>query len=207
MAKTTLDVQNYSIKLPYNITMVMLGIDEVGRGCWAGPLVVGAVALDQPVEGLKDSKKLSQKHREELSAIILSQAMATSLGWVTAQEIDALGLTRSTGLAAERALAQIKINFDEIIIDGNTNFLPKDPRARAIVKADDSVAAVSAASIIAKVARDAYMVQAALLYPNYGFEKHVGYGTARHIAALKEHGICQLHRLSYKPIRNIIMPD
>jgi len=183
--------------------MVTLGIDEVGRGCWAGPLVVGAVVLAQPIEGLKDSKKLSKKRREELSVIVLDRAAATGLGWVTAEEIDSLGLTRSTGLAAERALAQINIDFDEIIIDGNTNFLPKDPRVKTIIKADDSVAAVSAASIIAKVARDAYMVQAALLYPDYGFEEHVGYGTARHIVALQEHGTCQLHRRSYKPIQSL----
>ena len=183
--------------------MVTLGIDEVGRGCWAGPLVVGAVVLAQPIEGLKDSKKLSKKRREELSAIVLDRAAATGLGWVTAEEIDSSGLTRSTGLAAERALAQINIDFDEIIIDGNTNFLPKDPRVKTIIKADDSVAAVSAASIIAKVARDAYMVQAALLYPDYGFEEHVGYGTARHIVALQKHGTCQLHRRSYKPIQSL----
>ena len=186
---------------------MVIGIDEVGRGCWAGPLVVGAVVLSQPIEGLKDSKKLTKKRREELSAIVLDRAAATGLGWVTAEEIDSLGLTRSTGLAAERALAQIKIDFDEIIIDGNTNFLPRDPRSKAIIKADDSVAAVSAASIIAKVARDAYMIQAALLYPEYGFEEHVGYGTARHVAAIKEHGICQLHRRSYKPIHNLTKPD
>ena len=89
--------------LLYNIVMVTLGIDEVGRGCWAGPLVVGAVVLAQPIEGLKDSKKLSKKRREELSVIVLDRAAATGLGWVTAEEIDSLGLTRSTGLAAERA--------------------------------------------------------------------------------------------------------
>jgi ribonuclease HII len=187
--------------------MVIVGIDEVGRGCWAGPLVVGAVILNQPIDGLRDSKKLTKKRRENLSKIVLDRAAATGLGWVTAEEIDSLGLTRSTGLATERALAQIKINFDEIIIDGNTNFLPEDPRARTIINADNCVAAVSAASIIAKVARDAYMTQAALLYPDYGFDVHVGYGTTRHIASLRKHGICQLHRRSYKPIRNLTKPD
>ena len=183
---------------------MVMGIDEVGRGCWAGPLVVGAVALAHPIDGLKDSKKLTKKRREELSALVLNQAAATGLGWVTAEEIDSLGLTRSTGLAVERALAQIKIDFDEIIIDGNTNFLPKDPRAKAVIKADNSVAAVSAASIIAKVARDACMVQAALSYPGYGFESHVGYGTVQHIDALKRMGVCKLHRRSYKPIQQIL---
>lgn len=178
-----------------------LGVDEVGRGCWAGPLVVGAVILNSPIAGLKDSKELSPKQRLLLDSIIKSKAKAIGLGWVTAAEIDQYGLTGSIRLAIKRSLEKIRINYEEIIIDGNINFLPDDPRAKAIIKADTTIAAVSAASIIAKVARDAYMIQAAATYPGYGFETHVGYGTAKHADALNQYGVCVLHRRSFKPIR------
>ncbi|MGH7142440.1 MAG: ribonuclease HII [Candidatus Saccharimonadales bacterium] len=184
--------------------MVTLGVDEVGRGCWAGPLVAGAVALKAPIPGLRDSKKLSKKLRQEIAVVIQSQALSVSLGWVEPAEIDSLGLTKSVRLAMERAVAQIQIKFDEIIVDGNFNFLANDPRSKAIIKADETVPSVSAASIIAKVARDAFMLQAALRYPEYGFEKHVGYGTAFHLAALKRYSTCALHRRSYRPIKAII---
>jgi ribonuclease HII len=184
--------------------MVIVGVDEVGRGCWAGPLVVGAVVLRSSINGLKDSKKLSPARREQLSQIINDQALAIGLGWVDAAEIDRLGLTLSTRLASIRALQQINIKFDEIIIDGNVNFLSDNPRAKAVVKADNKIPAVSAASIVAKVARDKFMSTAALSFPGYGFETHVGYGTAHHIAALKRYGICVLHRRSYKPIQLLL---
>lgn len=184
--------------------MITVGIDEVGRGCWAGPLVAGAVILDKPINGLKDSKKLSKKQREQLSSEIKAQAKVIGLGWVTPTEIDEIGLTKAVGLAMERALGQIKIDYDEIIIDGNINFFPENSKARAVIKADDSISAVSAASIVAKVARDDYMAKIADKYPNYGFESHVGYGTAMHIERLKLHGVSNLHRLSYKPIASLI---
>ena len=184
--------------------MITVGVDEVGRGCWAGPLVVGAVVLGSPIKGLKDSKKLSPKRRSQLAAIINKQALAVGLGWVEVAEVDRLGLTQSTRLAITRALEQIKLKFDEIIIDGNVNFLFDDPRAKAVIKADDKIAEVSAASIVAKFARDSFMNTAALSHPNYGFEKHVGYGTAQHIAALDQYGVCDLHRLSYKPIQSLL---
>jgi ribonuclease HII len=184
--------------------MVCVGIDEVGRGCWAGPLVAGAVILSSPIAGLKDSKKLTKAQREKLAAEIQVQALAIGLGWVNPDEIDALGLTESVRLAMTRAVQEITDTFDEIIIDGNINYFPGDPRARALIKADDSVPAVSAASIIAKVARDAFMTHAALDFPGYGFEAHAGYGTASHLAALQTHGICKLHRISYKPVRAVM---
>jgi len=186
--------------------MITVGIDEVGRGCWAGPLVAGAVVLGEPIVGLKDSKKLSKLQREKLAKIIHEKAAAVGLGWVTAKEVDALGLTESVRLAMARALDQIKVDFDEIIIDGDFNFFPDDVRASAVIKADDSVPAVSAASIAAKVARDNYMAEVAhKQFPHYEFDRHVGYGTALHLAKLTEFGICELHRLSYKPIQKIIV--
>lgn len=182
----------------------LVGIDEVGRGCWAGPLVAGAVMLASPIEGLKDSKKLSKKQRDYLAEIILQQATGYGLGWVTPLEVDQLGLTAAVRLAMQRAVAEIKEPYAEIIIDGNYNFLHDMPNISTLVKADDLIPAVSAASIIAKVARDNYMAEQAKLYPEYGFESHVGYGTARHIAALKEYGVTPLHRRSYKPVLQFI---
>lgn len=185
--------------------MVSVGVDEVGRGSWAGPLVAGAVILEKPIEGLNDSKLLSKNKRESLVSVIQNRALAYGLGWVTPAEIDRLGLTNSVGLAMARALGLIHVSFDEIIIDGNFNFLAKDPRSRTLIKADQLVAAVSAASVIAKVARDQFMERAALLYPKYGFESHVGYGTTLHLEALKKFGVCELHRRSYRPIKAFIL--
>lgn len=183
----------------------MVGIDEVGRGCWAGPLVAGAVMLDDDlIPGLADSKKLTKKRREILDAQIRLRAVAFGLGWVTPQEVDTIGLTEAVRLAMVRAIAQITKPYDQIIIDGNYNYLSAHPGSSCVVKADDSVSAVSAASIIAKVARDEYMARASLLYPGYQFENHVGYGTAAHTTALNTLGICDLHRLSYAPIRAFI---
>jgi ribonuclease HII len=184
--------------------MIRVGIDEVGRGCWAGPLVVGAVILTEPIAGLKDSKLLTKARRLSLSKEISKDALAIGLGWVEASEIDKFGLTRATTLAITRALEQIKIAYDEIIIDGSINYLKSDPRAKAVIKADNIFPEVSAASIIAKVARDDYMAQQALLFPQYGFSDHVGYGTQKHLNSLKQFGIINLHRKSFKPIRLIM---
>ena len=192
--------------------MATVGIDEVGRGCWAGPLVAAAVLLTQPIDGLRDSKKLSKKQRKNLSAQILSQAAAYGIGWVTPTEIDQLGLTKSVQMAMLRAmkkLHEMSTDYDEIIIDGNLNFFEhvkglSSHNVRAVVRADDTVPAVSAASIIAKVARDDYMAEMSAAYPGYGFEKHVGYGTAAHLAALKQHGVTDLHRRSFKPIQHLL---
>lgn len=188
--------------------MILVGIDEVGRGCWAGPLVAGAVILRQPIKGLRDSKKLSRTRRESLAVQIEFEAVAIGLGWVDPATIDAIGLTAAVGLAMERAVAQISVAYDEIIIDGSYNFLANRhsdfaPKISTLIKADDLIPAVSAASIMAKVARDGYMSKVALQYPGYGFERHVGYGTALHIAQLKLQGVTPEHRLSYKPIINI----
>ncbi|HET6925158.1 MAG TPA: ribonuclease HII [Candidatus Saccharimonadales bacterium] len=184
--------------------MSIVGIDEVGRGCWAGPLVAGAVILDKPIRGLNDSKKLSKRQREKLAAEIQIEAGAIGLGWVSAEELDKVGITTAVKLAMERALKQITTPYDEVIIDGNINYLPAEPRAKAVIKADATVPAVSAASIVAKVARDAYMAQLDDTYAVYGFEKHVGYGTAAHVAALQQFGVSDIHRRSFKPIKALL---
>jgi ribonuclease HII len=184
--------------------MITVGVDEVGRGCWAGPLVAGAVILTKSIEGLKDSKKLSRKRREILAGMIQESALSIGLGWVWPKEIDELGLTEAVRLAMRRALNETNGEYDEIIIDGNYNFFPDNSRYKAIIKADDLIPAVSAASIIAKVARDDYMAKIAADFPQYAFEKHVGYGTALHVEMLKKYGICHLHRQSYKPIMALL---
>lgn len=183
--------------------MITVGIDEVGRGCWAGPLVAGAVILGKPIVGVKDSKLLSKKLREKLDKDIRNNALAYGLGWVDNEELDQVGLTQAVKLAMSRALKQIKIKYDEVIIDGSINFLDANPLTRAVIKADLTIPSVSAASIVAKVARDNFMAEASKDYPNYGFEKHVGYGTALHMQCLKDQGVSRLHRLSFKPIRTL----
>lgn len=186
-----------------------VGLDEVGRGCWAGPLVAAAIVLDDPIEGLRDSKKLTKKRREALVTQITSQAEAYGVGWVIPSEIDKLGLTKSVQLAMLRAmkcLHETTRDYDHIIIDGNYNFFANvkglsSRNIAALVRADDTVPAVSAASIVAKVARDNHMAELAQIYPGYGFERHVGYGTAAHLAALKTYGVTDMHRKSFAPIR------
>lgn len=157
--------------------------------------------LGVPIKGLKDSKKLSKKQREKLDAEIRVSAQAFGLGWVAAEEIDQLGLTEAVRLAMRRALEQIATAYDQVIIDGNYNFFPDNSKSSAVVGADNSVPAVSAASIIAKVARDKYMAEAALKFPGYGFENHVGYGTSAHQLALQTNGLTELHRRCFKPIQ------
>lgn len=186
-----------------------MGIDEVGRGPWAGPLVVGAVVLadDASIEGLTDSKKLTAKKRLALDAQIKSTATGWGLGWVSAEEIDEVGLSHALRLATIRAVQAISAPYHQIIIDGTINFLSDTTKGQyvtTLAKADLLIPSVSAASIIAKVARDEYMEQQDLLYPGYGFASHVGYGTARHSAALNELGVTPLHRKSFAPIAKLI---
>ncbi len=188
----------------YNAFMIVVGVDEVGRGCWAGPLVAGAVVFDHPMRGLRDSKEIIKAERERLAERIHRRAKACGLGWVEPAEIDELGMTDATSLAMRRAVEQLASGYDEIIIDGNINYLKDNPCARAVVRADASVPVVSAASIIAKVARDAYMVEISADYPDYGFEQHVGYGTRLHQERLKLHGVSALHRRSFKSIRALL---
>lgn len=186
------------------MTHVVVGMDEVGRGCWAGPTVVGGVILREPIEGLKDSKKLSKRRREELDILIRESALAYAIGEASAREIDEFGLTQALKLAYERALRAIAIPFDEVIIDGDYDFLSANPKIKTLIKADALVPAVSAASILAKVYRDNLMVKLSLDFPTYGFEKHVGYGTAAHMKALAEYGPCAIHRRSFAPVAKLL---
>lgn len=182
---------------------MIIGIDEVGRGCWAGPLVAAAVGLPQEyaIIGLDDSKKLTAKKRLQLVQEIQQVTNVIGVGWVWPREINTLGLTKSVQLAMQRAMEEINAEYAQVIIDGNINYLPHIPTAEAVVKADGTVAEVSAASIVAKVARDTYMINIAEKYAAYGFEKHVGYGTKLHIDALARHGVTPIHRVNYKPVK------
>ena len=190
---------------------MILGIDEVGRGPWAGPLVVGAVILGgAEIDGLDDSKKLTKKRRQSLDALIRQQAAAWALGWVSAQELDDIGMSETLRLATRRAVEQIQaqcrqqnLAFSEIIIDGKANFLrgtALEKFAMTMPKADGLIPSVSAASIVAKVARDQFMVEQAAVYPGYGFASNAGYGVAKHRAAIERLGVTPLHRLSFAPL-------
>ena len=184
--------------------MTVVGVDEVGRGCLAGPVVVGAVLLGKPLIGIKDSKLLSKRQREAWVEKIEESALAIGLGWVHSDELDSVGLTEAVRLAMQRAVEQIKEPYDQIIIDGNFNFLAENPKAVCLIKADQTVQAVSAASVVAKVARDKFMTEMGTEYPHYGFEHNVGYGTRFHLERLQAHGISQLHRRSFAPIQALL---
>ena len=176
---------------------VALGIDEVGRGALAGPLTVAAVALPaQPmVLGLDDSKKLTPKRREELSGQIRDTALAVGIAHVSPEEIDACGMAACLRVAMTRALQDCGIEPDAVLIDGNPVHV--HPLEQCVVKGDGKVACIAAASIVAKVTRDALMTELANEYPEYGFEGNKGYGSAAHIAAIKDRGPSPLHRMSF----------
>ena len=185
---------------------LICGVDEAGRGALAGSVYAAAVILDvnNPIEGLMDSKKLSEKKRDFLSAEIKAKALAWGIASCTCQEIDEINILQASLLAMKRAIdamqAQFNITPDLVQVDGN-----KCPRislpCEAIVKGDSKVQAISAASILAKVARDAELYELDKIYPQYGFAKHKGYPTAVHLLALQAHGICPQHRLSYTPVK------
>lgn len=181
----------------------MIGIDEVGRGCWAGPLlVVAARSMSTLPNGLDDSKALTKTKRERLFDEIKATCQIGE-GWVHPEEIDKHGLSAAMRLGVCRALLQLGAVFDdEIIMDGHINYCPTDfTKVQTVIKADSLHSIVSAASIYAKVTRDKHMERIARFHPFYGFEKHVGYGTALHRSALKIHGVSTIHRKSYKPVQ------
>lgn len=181
------------------------GVDEVGRGCLAGPVVAAAVILDpnRPIKGLRDSKKLSAKKRDELAEEIKEKALAWSVAAMGPEVIDKINILQATLQAMKAAVEKLPVEPDFVQVDGNK--LPKWKwLSEAIVKGDDKVEWISAASIIAKTTRDAYMCKIAKLYPQYGFEHHVGYGTAEHIKALKAYGPTPIHRKTFAPVREVI---
>ncbi|OGL30288.1 hypothetical protein A3D14_02770 [Candidatus Saccharibacteria bacterium RIFCSPHIGHO2_02_FULL_47_12] len=186
---------------------VVVGVDEVGRGSWAGPLLVVAARAhrDLPV-GLKDSKLLSKKRREELYELLLETCQFGE-GWVQPEEIDAKGLAGAMRLGVARALIELGTGFEDwIILDGNINYCPEEfLNTSAVIGADATHPIVSAASIYAKVKRDAHMVRVADLYPDYKFEKHVGYGTKLHQQMLEKFGVSKIHRKSYGPVKALLV--
>ncbi len=181
---------------------MIVGIDEVGRGCLAGPVCVAAVILDSPIAGLNDSKKLTKLKRDELSRVVKQNGLLVRLGWASSGFVDSYGITEALRQAAFKALLSLPdSNIDHILLDGKHNYL-RHPKVTTIVGGDGLEPSISAASIIAKVARDAYMTKIHQLFPVYGFDKHVGYGTSKHLLAIKAHGPCRLHRMSFAPLKD-----
>lgn len=185
---------------------LIAGVDEVGRGPLIGAVVTAAVILDpnKPIQGLADSKKLSEKKRLILAEEIKEKALAWSLGRAEANEIDQINILQATMLAMCRAVQGLYIQPDFVLIDGNR--IPKDLRiaAQAVVKGDSLVAEISAASILAKVARDQEMIELHQRYPEYGFDRHKGYPTALHLENLAKYGILPEHRKSFAPVKQYI---
>ncbi len=185
---------------------LICGVDEVGRGPLVGAVVTAAVILDpnNPIIGLNDSKKLSEKKRLQLAEEIKAKALSWSLGRAEVHEIDSLNILHATMLAMTRAVQGLHIKPEWALIDGNR--VPKDigVQASAVVKGDALVPEISAASILAKVARDEEMQQLDVAYPQYGFAGHKGYPTAEHLAAIKTHGVIAEHRRSFKPVRDVL---
>jgi len=184
---------------------LICGVDEAGRGPIAGPVFAAAVILDLrlPIAGLKDSKLLAPRRREALAILIRRNARAWAVASATVEEIDQLNILQAALLAMRRAVESLEVVPDEALIDGN-----RCPRlscaARAVVGGDRSVPQISAASILAKTARDAEMLRLHGEYPNYGLDRHKGYPTPEHLALLDRHGVCAIHRRSFVPVRRLI---
>jgi len=192
-------------QLNWDTVGLVAGVDEAGRGPLAGPVVAAAVILDdlKPIAGLNDSKKLSEKRREKLYDEILAKALCCSIAEASVQEIDTLNILQATLLAMRRAVDGLRLKPVKVLVDGNR--LPVlDVRAEAIVQGDALVPAISAASILAKVHRDRLCAQLHAQYPQYGFDRHKGYGTAEHLVALTEHGPSPWHRTSFAPVARSI---
>ena len=187
------------------MTKLIAGVDEVGRGPLVGAVVAAAVILDpnKPIQGLADSKKLSEKKRQALAIEIEQKALSWALGRAEAKEIDEINILQASLLAMKRAVEALSIQPDHVQIDGNR--CPEmDYSMEAIIKGDSKIKAISAASIIAKVARDAEMVELDKRYPEYGFAAHKGYPTKKHREALLKYGVIAEHRTSFKPVRQLI---
>ncbi|ART52366.1 ribonuclease HII [Acidovorax carolinensis] len=192
--------------LPWHPPGLVAGVDEAGRGPLAGPVVAAAVILDDlhPIAGLADSKKLTAARREALFDEIRAKALCCSIAEASVEEIDRLNILQAALLAMRRAVLGLRLKPRMVLVDGNR--LPTlDMPAEAIVKGDALVPAISAASILAKVHRDRWCVQVDEQYPQYGFAGHKGYGTAVHMAALREHGACIHHRRSFAPVAKVLV--
>ena len=193
-------------RLPWHAPGLVAGVDEAGRGPLAGPVVAAAVILDDlhPIAGLADSKKLTAARREALFDEIRARALCFSIAEASVEEIDRLNILQATLLAMRRAVLGLRLKPKMVLVDGNR--LPTlDIPAEAIAKGDALVPAISAASILAKVHRDRWCVQVDEQYPQYGFAGHKGYGTAVHMAALREHGACIHHRRSFAPVAKVLV--
>lgn len=193
------------VTLSWDIGGLVAGVDEAGRGPLAGPVVAAAVILDelQPIKGLADSKKLTALRREALFDEIRAKALCCSIALATVEEIDQLNILQATMLAMKRAVEGLRLKPQKTLVDGNQ--LPAlSMLAEAIVKGDALVPAISAASILAKVYRDRWCAELDQAYPQYGFARHKGYGTAIHLAALREHGACPQHRRSFAPVAGVL---
>ena len=187
--------------LDWDAPGLIAGVDEAGRGPLAGPVFAAAVILDdlKPIAGLADSKKLSPKRRDQLFEAILANALCCSVAQASVQEIDQLNILHATLLAMRRAVDGLRLKPVKVLVDGNR--LPVlDIRAEAIIQGDAKVACISAASILAKVERDRWCERIDTEFPNYGFARHKGYGTAEHLAALRSHGPSPWHRRSFAPV-------
>ena len=185
---------------------LVAGVDEAGRGPLAGPVLAAAVILDdhKPIHGLADSKVLTARKREQLFDQIRANALCISIAQASVEEIDQLNILQATLLAMRRAVLRLRLKPQLVLVDGNR--LPVLPmRAEAIVKGDSKIAAISAASILAKVSRDRWCAEIDAQYPEYGFAVHKGYGTARHLAALQVHGACAHHRKTFAPVRKVLV--
>lgn len=184
---------------------LVAGVDEAGRGPLAGPVVAAAVILDDlnPIAGLADSKKLTARRREKLYDEIRAKALCCSIAEASVEEIDTLNILQATMLAMRRAVVGLRLKPAKVLVDGNR--LPVlDVLAEAIVKGDAKVPAISAASILAKVHRDRWCAEIDREFPQYGFAGHKGYGTAEHMAALRQHGACPQHRKSFAPVAEVL---
>lgn len=186
--------------------LLICGVDEAGRGPLAGPVSAAAVILDpsRPIAGLADSKKLSEKKRDLLAPIIRERALAWAVAYAEVEEIDSLNILQATLLAMRRAVLALPIQPHQVLVDGL--YCPQTGiPSEAIVKGDSKVAAISAASILAKTARDELMLKLHMQYPQYGFDGHKGYPTVVHLEALKKHGVSMVHRRSFKPVRDALL--
>ena len=201
--------KNKQLGLNWGIPDVLVaGVDEAGRGPLAGPVVAAAVMLDdtRPIKGLNDSKVLTPRVRDRLYDEIRDKALCCAVGEASVEEIDRINILQATMLAMQRAVAGLRLKPGRVLVDGNRLPVLRVP-AEAIVDGDALVASISAASIIAKVHRDRLCLTLHELHPQYGFHEHKGYATAEHLAALRAHGACAVHRRTFAPVREVLVVE